>query len=426
MTDKRGVGRAAQITTMALLSIVSLFNYMDRMLLAAVSQPIKTEFGLSDTQLGLLTGVTFAFFYAMMGIPMGRMADRLSRKHMLAICLGCWSVMTAVTGWATSYVQLLLARMFIAVGESGCTPTSYSLIADTFIARHRNLALGLFNGASMIGVVLGFALGGWISQTYGWRAAFHFLGAPGIILAVGILFVMKEPIRGIMDGKLADKAPPTRVALRTLLGNKAFVFLLLGLGFNSIGVYGVSQWMPQFFIRSHGLSLAQVGFLFGIAFGLGMFVGNLLGGVIGQRLGRHGLGTPMLLSVITSLIIIPLYFGALLIETHSIAIVITAAAAVIGAAANPPSSAACQNFVPADVRATAAALTLLSVAIMGIGLGPLLIGMASDALTPHFGTDGLRYALMALQIVNLLAAIFYGLAGREGNKLALPVMDARV
>ena len=380
------VGRtspAGAWTTLSVLCAVSIFNYMDRMLLAAVSQPLKVEFSLSDTQLGLLTGVAFALFYASMGIPMGRLTDRVSRKRLLAACLGCWSLMTALTGFAANYIQLLIARMLIAVGESGCTPAAYSLVADNFAPRQRNFALGLFNGASMLGVIAGFVLGGWISEHYGWRSAFYFLGLPGLLLAVIVLVVMREPVRGATDLRVADAAPPTRIALRMLLGDRSFVMLLLAISANSIGVYGITQWMPQFYIRTHGLSLSQVGIFFGVAFGLGMFIGNLLGGAIGARLGVRSIGAPLWLSVIASLSIIPLYVGALLVSSSAIAIALTFGAAVIGAAANPPSVAASQNLPPSNVRGTAASLALLVTAVGGIGLGPLLIGMASDALTPR-------------------------------------------
>lgn len=401
---------------LTLISLASLFNYMDRMLLAVVSHPLKTEFGLTDTELGLLTGVAFALFYAMMGLPLGRLADRRSRKHVLAACLALWSVMTMATGWATSFLHLVAARILVAVGEAGCNPAAYSLLADNFEPRRRNLALGLFTAGSMLGVVAGFSLGGWISAQYGWRAVFLWLGAPGLLLAAAILFVMKEPVRGAFDKVETTPPPAFRAAMKLLLRNRAFVFLLIASGTNAVSFFGMSQWLPQFFIRSHGLTLGQVGWLFGTAFGFGMFLGTILGGIVGTRLGARSNGTPLFFCGALMIAIIPLYVAALLTPSITFAICCTFLAAMLFAAQTGPTSAATQNLVPVNVRATAASLALLSVALIGIGLGPLLAGAASDLLAKSYGDDGLRFALIGLQIFNLLAAAAFFETARSASR----------
>ncbi len=393
-------------TALALLCVANLFNYMDRMLLAATAQPVKQEFGLSDTQLGLLTGMAFAFFYAVVGLPMGRLADRVSRKRLLAGCLALWSLVTAATGFAQNFAQLALARVTIAIGEAGVSPSATSMIGDYFPRRRRNFASGLFVGGSMIGIIAGFSLGGWISQEYGWRAAFWVLGAPGLLLALVFLLVVREPKRGAMDDVLLDPLS-NREAVRAIWENRAFKILAFACGVNAMVVFGVSQWTPLFLIRNHGLSLAQVGVLFGIGYGLGMFFGQLLGGLLGDRLTRRSFSAPLFGSAVVSLIATPIFVGAMWVESYEAAVALIFVSALILAMANPPSNAAVHIVLPPNMRGTGAATVSLHVALIGIGLGPTLVGFASDALAPSFGDDSLRMALTLLQAVNLLAAALY-------------------
>lgn len=404
------VNRAAMVA-LILLTLTNVLNYLDRTLIAALSQPIKAEFGLSDTELGLLSGFAFVALYAAAGLPIARLADRTSRKAVIVASLATWSVLTAACGLAQSFFHLVCGRVGIGVGEAGCLPASHSLLADLFPQQQRSMVLGIFTAGNMVGITAGLTLGAWIGALYGWRAAFLLLGLPGLILSVVLYFSISEPTRGRVTGG-ASNGLSFRGAMSSLAGNRAFVWLALGTGLNAFLTYGMTQWLPQFFYRVHGYSLAQLGSTFGLTFGAGLTVGVLTGGWLGDRLARRGTHWPMWLCVAASLLLVPIYTVVLLVDSGQVAVTLVFLAAAVNGLVTPQMVTLIQNVSPVETRATASSISAISGSILGVGLGPAVIGMASDALTPHYGVLAIRTALLGSLGICLISAAVYAAAAR--------------
>ena len=376
---------------MVLLTLASLVNYIDRMLLPALAQPIKLEFGLSDAQLGMLTGFAFALVYALAGIPIARLADRGVRRTILAVALAFWSVMTAVCGLAHSYWQLALARVGVGIGESGCQPTSYSLLSDYFPPERRGTAIAWFVIGNCLGITGGFALGGWLGAEIGWRNAFLVVGLPGVLLAIAIRLFAREPPRAAGHGSAT--APNARQTASLLLRNRSYRWALAGNAMYTFLVYGPVAWLPAFFMRSHGLSLPVAGAWTGIVVGIGMAIGTLAGGIWGDRLTRRGLERPQFLCMGA---VIALAFGyaiAFWAPSAPWAFAATFVACAIGALSASPNPTTLLNVTEPGIRATAAAVNVMVCSLFGIGLAPVFIGVLSDAFAPTAGVHALRYAL---------------------------------
>ncbi|MET0183132.1 MAG: MFS transporter, partial [Caulobacterales bacterium] len=273
---------------LAVLCLVGIFNFVDRQIITILIEPIKKEFGASDTQMGLLTGLMFAGFYLAASIPLARIADTGSRRNLMVICLGCWSAMTALGGFAQSFIQLLLTRIGVALGEAGAGPASHSMISDLYPMRRRGTMLSIFIAAQSIGIGLGVFLGGLLGDMFNWRVAFVIVGVPGVLLAVLLLTTVKEPPRGMADNvSETAKPPPVFVTMKRLLGMPSYVCAVLTSMFGAIPGYGTLIWGPTFFLRVHELSAATVGFWFGIVSGAALFIGGISGGMVGDWAARR-------------------------------------------------------------------------------------------------------------------------------------------
>ncbi len=242
-----------------MLAVVAFFNYLDRMVLSMLLQPIKDELGFSDAQLGLLTGFAFALFYATFGIPIARLADRKSRVTILSVCMALWSAMTAACGLAQNFVHMLLARMGVGVGEAGCVPTSHSLLSDYVPPEKRALALGIFQTGGALGVMFGFIAAGWIADQWGWRWAFFLVGIPGILVAIIAKMTLKDPPRGNYSDAPEPESETFMSAVRALLGRKTFVHIVIAYSVGLFAIYGINGWKPTFYVRVHDMSLTDVG-----------------------------------------------------------------------------------------------------------------------------------------------------------------------
>ncbi|MBN9591225.1 MAG: MFS transporter, partial [Alphaproteobacteria bacterium] len=279
LDDDLEVGAAPKISAHAyyvlgFLFVLSTFNFLDRQLLSILMEPIRAELGLSDTVLGLLSGFAFALFYATLGIPIARLADQYSRRNIIAIAAALWSVMTAISGFAQGLVSLLLPRIGVGVGQAGFSPAAYSLIADYFHPARRATALAIYAAGVSVGLLLGLAGGGWINHAFGWRMAFIVIGLPGVLLAFIFYLTAREPIRGLLDGKVAPAAAtPVMVSLRHLWGLKTFRWLAIGSGVHAICIYGILQWTPSYLIRSFALDTREVGLWRGIIVGISGLAG---------------------------------------------------------------------------------------------------------------------------------------------------------
>jgi len=269
---------------LAILTIVYAFNFIDRQILVILQEPIKAELGLTDTQLGLLTGLAFAALYVILGIPIARLADKSNRKNIIAVSMVVWSGMTAVSGMASNYVHLMLARIGVGIGEAGCSPPAHSMISDYFPPKKRATALSIYSTGIYIGIIVGYIVGGLIAKAYGWRIAFYAIGIPGVLFALFFYFAVKEPIKGQMDeADLSADNPSLGEVIQTLLKKKTFIFIALAAGFQAFGNYGVGNFLPSFLQRIHGLDIATAGIVLGLSTGIGGGVGTFLGGYLADR-----------------------------------------------------------------------------------------------------------------------------------------------
>jgi predicted MFS family arabinose efflux permease len=400
---------------LTLLFFVSLFNYMDRMVLAVLVEPIKAELGLSDSQLGLLTGFAFAALYATLGIPLARLADRKSRVVILSACLVLWSAMTAATGLARNFWQLFAIRMGVGVGEAGCVPSAHSMIGDLFPPEKRAFAISVFQAGGLAGLSGGLMLTGILADQIGWRLALCVVGLPGALLGVIILLTLKEPAR-----RTTPQASPTGesalTVIKILLKRKALFHLTLGLSVGSFATYGLTQWIPAFFIRSHGLSLTQIGVWSGLAAGIGGILGVLAGGATAVKLlprdRRWELWVPALAYAGSA----PFYLAVFLWPSPYVAIAIKVVATFIAASGGGVALSAIQSFAEPNRRATAVSLVLFLSSLLGLGAGPFAVGLVSDLLEPRLGAESLRYALVISTGALIWAGAHFAMAARTARQ----------
>jgi len=381
------------------LLIIYAFSEMDRLALGLVLQNIKADLGLSDTQLGTLSGIAFALFYSVVGIPIARWADRGNRVTIISVTVALWSIMVALCGFAASFAQLLLIRVGVAVGESGCVPPAHSLIADYFTRAERPRAVAIYLLGGSLSVVIGYFFAGWLNEFYGWRTMFITLGLPGLGLSALAWFTLKEPRRdrhSIQITPPSQPSPSLKVVCTTFWSNRTFVHLLLAYSVASFFANGIANWQPTFFVRSYGLKTGELGTWFTLIYGLGGMVGIYLGGQWASR--RAALNERLQLRAMA---LMYGFFGCIstLIYLSSnlyLAFGLLGFAFVGGAAIVGPMFAMIQTLVPVHMRATAVALIFLFANLIGMGLGPLVSGALSDALRPWAGEQSLRYALLLL------------------------------
>jgi predicted MFS family arabinose efflux permease len=398
---------------LALLTALSFFNYLDRMVMAVLVEPIKRDLHLSDTQMGLVAGFAFALLYALAGLPIARLADRSSRVKLVSACLVVWSAMTALTGFARSFLELFAARMAVGIGEAGCVPASHSLLGDLFPPRHRALAIGIFQAGGLVGMSFGLALAGWLAQTYGWRTALMVSGFAGIPLALLMILTMREPVR---TGPPVDASESTLAATAILFRRRAFVHLVIGLSVGAFATYGMSQWISAFYVRSHGLTLAAVGLWGGIAGGGGGIAGAIAGGAAMTRLRERDARWEQWFPMMTYALSGPVYAAGFLVASSQLAFVLQFVATFIAASGGAVALASLQSFAEPHRRATAVAIMLMLSSLIGLGAGPTAVGMISDLLAPATGSDSLRYALALSTVILLWAAFHFWQAGRTSMR----------
>ncbi|MEQ1864425.1 MAG: MFS transporter [Micropepsaceae bacterium] len=407
-----------KIYALCLLVLVYISNYADRILLGILLPEIKAEFGLTDTELGFLHGTAFAIFYATLGVPIAIYADRGNRKLVIVAATAVWSAMTALCGLAQNYWQLVFARIGVGVGEAGSNPPSHSIISDLFTLKYRGTALAIFSQGVSLGIVVGLYGGAQIAAAYGWRTAFYALGLPGLLIALLVLLTLVEPRRGASDGHAASgDAPPFRETLRFIASQRSLVHILAGATFTTIVGYSGVLWWPSFIMRSHGLSAADMSAFLALVFGLGSGLGIFLGGYLSDLFGRRDV--KLMPRVVTLAILIGLPFGTAiyLVDDSTLVFLLIGIPAATGGMYLGPTIAMVQSLVGVRMRTVASALFLFIINLIGMGLGSLLIGGMSDALTPQYGQDALRYTLLIVMAFNLWAAYHYWRAGNfmEGD-----------
>ena len=400
------------------LTLCYVLNTMDRsQILAASVQAIKKDFGASDFQMGVLTGIPFALFYSCMGIPLAAWADRSSRRNVLALAVATWSAMTAVFGMSVNYAMLFVARVGTAIGEAGGSPPSHSLISDYFPKLRRGTAFSIFALGVPIGTSLGAALGGWGNQTLGWRMTFVLAGVPGIMIAALLWMTVKEPPRGMSDGvsRASERAPVPgmSVVLRTLWQKKSFRHLTLAAALHSVVWYASGAFNNAFLQRSHQMTVAEAGYWIALLSAIAGF-GTFFGGFASDRLSVRFKDRRWYVWVpgIATLLCVPFQFLAYLSADRAVVLPSFVGLMFMAAVFFGPSFAMTQALATLRMRSVATSLLLFIQTLIGNGLGPSVTGLISDRLAPSFQQNSLRYALVIIGVVNAWAALHYVLSSR--------------
>jgi MFS family permease len=389
------------------LTVILAFNSVDRIALGVILQDIKIDLALSDTQLGVLTGIAFAMFYSVMGIPIARWADRGNRVSIISLTTFLWSGAVALCGLAGNFVQLLLIRVGVGVGEAGCIPPALSLIAEYYNRAERPRAAAIYGMGGALSFVVGFFMSGWLDHLYGWRVTFVLVALPGLVLAALARFSLREPRRTkSTDGpssvenstaSMAREIQPTLPEVAaTLWANKTFRNLLLCLSVVYLFGYGILQWQPTFFIRSYGFTTGKIGTWLAVTYGAGGLLGTWLGGELAsrfaannERLQLKGMALALVGSGIAAMFVY-------LTSDPYLALVLIGFYVLCTYAINGPLLATIQTLIPSRMRAVSIALVYLVANLIGMGLGPVAVGVASDLMRPWAAEESLRYALMML------------------------------
>ena len=395
---------------LGLLVMVYVFNMVDRNILFVLLEAIKEDLGATDTQLGLLVGPVFAVFYTVAGLPIARLADRGSRRTVISVGLAVWSLMTALSGLARSYLQLLLARIGVGVGEASCSPAAHSLISDFFPPERRGRAFAIYAIGAPLGAVAGSLVGGWVAEFFGWRRALMVVGLPGVFFAVFVWLTLREPARGVFE-----QAPPSDVslgnALRFMSSLPALRHVLLGGAVHSFASVGVGAWHPAFLMRAHEMGAGEAGsWVAGLA--VASALGTFGGGWVGDRLSVRDPRWYLWSTGWATLAAVPFYLGFYLSPGLYGALAMAVPATIFAAFFTGPIIAMTQALVRPNMRALASAVMLFMTNIIGYGLGPFAVGALSDALTPSLGPAAIRYAMLVVVAANLWAAVHFMLGAR--------------
>jgi predicted MFS family arabinose efflux permease len=394
---------------LAVLFVIALFNYVDRTIVSILQEPIKRDLGLADWQLGALTGLSFALLYTTLALPIARLADRITRKYVLATALAVWSGMTALSGLATSFTALLVLRMGVAAGEAGCVPASHSILADYYPPHRRATALAIWNLSNPFGVMLGFAAGGWIAQVLGWREAFLIVGVSGVVMALLSLRLLKEPPRGRFDAVQSAQLLSMGDAIRTLWRLKAFRYLSIAGAMHAFTLFSTYSWNAPFYARAHQMEIGDVAMVLALLVGIGGGIGTFLGGYLSDRLGRVDVRWYLRVPGWASLLLAPVALIQYLAPDVRVSIAAGLVAAIMINVFLAPIVASAQLLVGARMRAFTSAALVLLVNVLGMGLGPLATGALSDVFVTYYGLppESLRYAICACLVLCPVAAMAF-------------------
>jgi predicted MFS family arabinose efflux permease len=426
LNDKPEVISARQKNyTLFVLVLVFTSSHVDRQIMGILGQPIKESLMISDTQLGLLTGIMFAVFYATLGMPMAMWADRRNRRNLISFSVFLWSGMTALCGAANNFTQLLLLRIGVGVGEAGSNPPSHSMIADLYPKEQRATAMAIFGTGINWGILIGFLVGGWINEFYGWRTAFVVVGLPGIFLAILVRFTLKEPPRGYADA--AGEKPPEVIpppfwsVAKFMITNPVLRNIVAAGTLIAFTGYASVIWVPIYLVRIHGMGTGEVGTYLALFIGVGGAAGIYLGGRLADFLSaRRGEQWLPWVVAIASLLGLPFLYFCFTAATQTGALWAYALPAALGTVYVAPGFALIQNHTPTEMRSVAAAINLFILNIVGLGLGPFSVGFFSDLFTPEYGIDGLRYGLMTSLVVIVWGSLHYYRTGILLKRLPKP------
>ncbi|WP_439814361.1 spinster family MFS transporter [Zavarzinia sp. CC-PAN008] len=405
----------SQRYVLIVLMLVYTVSYIDRQILSILLQPIKEDLGLSDTSLGFLSGITFALFYAGLGVPIAMLSDRFNRRNIIAVSLALFSGMTAVCGLAQNFWQLALARVGVGVGEAGTGPASHSMIADMFPPQKRAAAMGFYSVGINLGILIGFLAGGWLSQEYGWRTAFMVVGLPGLFLAVLVFLTVREPVRGQADrleAQAKEAAPKMRQVFGYLWQQRSFRHLAFGSSLAAFAGYGGVTWIPAFLSRSFQMTQGDIGEALALIIGIVGGLGTFLTGWVADRMAGRDIRWYLWTIAATSAGCFPFGVAMYLADNQTLALILFCGPAFSGAAYVASAFAITQALSALRMRAAASAIYLLIINMIGMGLGPQTTGILSDLYEPTYGQESLRYALLTIMVMWPWAALHFYLGAR--------------
>jgi len=400
---------------LGVLFVVYVFNFIDRQLLSVFIGPIKTEFGASDTEMGLLVGFAFALLYTVAGIPIARWADRGNRRNIIAIGLAVWSAMTVATGLVRNFTELAVARVLVGIGEAAGSPPSHSLIADYFALDRRATAFAVYTAGAFVGSALAYLGGGYLREHFDWRTAFIVVGAPGLLIALLVRFTVREPVRGASEQRAAQETSTSTLGetLRFLAQSRAWLFLMAGFSLVSVSSYAVLMWGFEFFGRVHGMAPIAIGNWMGVIVGLGGSLGTVLGGRLFDHLVKDSATRALYVPVLLTLAGFPLGVYALLANSPLVSLWCFLPFYLLLSVYLPAMYSNNQALARLHMRATAAAVMLFIVNIVGAGVGPLIVGALSDFFAVHHGEESIRYALVCSLGVGAAGALILLLSGSK-------------
>jgi MFS family permease len=401
--------------TLLLLVVMATLSMVDKMMITVMADPIKREFSLSDTQLGVLTGISFSLFFAIAGIPLGIAADRSHRRNIIAICITVWSVATALCGLTTGFLQLLSLRFVVGAGESGATPSAVSMISDLFPLRERARALAVYYLFTPIGSGVGMTVGAILVAAYGWRTAVITAGLPGLAIVAILLLTVREPRRLNVHG-LADagaEAPPVRVTVKFILSQRALLHTIGGVTLTTIAINAFGMWMFPFFTRVDHLAPKAAGWEISVATYPIASVGMIVVGVMADRLARRDERWRVWIPSAMAFACFPLAAGAVWVRDPLIALCITGLWMMCGTSWFGASYAVCQSLVMPRMRATLSAIMLLLTTLLGFGVGPLITGTISDLTAPYVGVISVGYGMAGANLLAIWGGLHFFLAARN-------------
>jgi MFS family permease len=413
--DAPRAGSAYRYVVAAFLALVYAFNFMDRQIMAILQEPIRAEFVLSDTQLGLLTGFAFALFYSSCAIPVAWLADRRRRVPLMATAVAIWSFFTAACGLAQNFSQLALARLLVGAGEAGGAPPSYSLLSDYFRPGERGTGLAVYSLGVPIGSAAGAAVGAAVAAHYGWRMAFIAVGAPGLLLALALPIVVREPARGRLDSRRSSAPLSIMQAARAYFADRVLRLTTCSTAMSAFVGYALLAWNPSFLKRVKGMSLHEVSLYYALVLGITGLVGTFAAGWLVDRFGARDRRWYAWLPALAFLLMIPGIGGAILLPGWRGALSCLALPTLLLNIYLAPALAVVQDQSPPERRAMSGAIMAFIAVLVGSGGGPLFVGTMSDLAKPTYGDGSLLFGYAALIPMIVMTIGLHMLAARSLN-----------
>lgn len=408
---------------LAMLTLIYACHYLDRTVISIVAEPIRREFGLSDSQLGLLTGLAYGVSFALAGIPFGYLIDRVNRRRLMAVVVVAWSSMTALAGLVQNYASLLVTRVLLGAAEAGGTPTAMALISDLFPARLRSTALGIYFLGTGVGAAASAVIAAVVAAQYGWRAAFLVAGLPGIVLGLLVWFTLRDVERGASEPRVSTAAnvplpataPGLRLVFAFLFRQHAVLALIAAVALLSAGMAAIGAWLPALLMRSHDLALGKAGLITALTFGLFSSLGTLFGGLAADRLGRGGTLRRLWFCAVMALLAAPAGALAALSIDLSLAVMGAFAAAFCGFAVLPTGFGMAMELMPPQMRGMTTASAQLVANLVGYGIGPFAVGLLSTHIG---GADSLRQGMALVCVATLVGAALALVLAARGHARA--------